>query len=98
MPALVCIIVILALLQVGGSQNKESVAIEEKLRRNCYDIPAKDLDWSTASSNVLGKGLLLPCIVVILVRSVRNRQKRIVVEDNRSCHQSLDQSARAHRC
>jgi hypothetical protein len=44
----------------GGTTNKATVEIEEKLRRNCYDIPSKDLDWTT--SDILGKGTVCDTI------------------------------------
>jgi hypothetical protein len=39
----------------GVAQSKESVEIEEKLRRNFYDIPAADLEFQD-ESHIIGKG------------------------------------------
>lgn len=43
----------------GGSSTKQAVEIEEKLRRNCYDIPSNDLEWIVKpdGTDLLGKGV-----------------------------------------
>ena len=38
----------------GQNTDRAAVEIEEKLRKGAYDIPPKDLEWST---DLLGKGI-----------------------------------------
>lgn len=68
----------------GGTQNKTSLEIEEKLRRNCYDIPPNDLEWEAATNGVLGKGSFLLFIFILKMydRSLRSCAARIVVKDH----------------
>jgi len=40
----------------GGAYHKKTLEIEQKLKRNQYEIPAQDLEWSQGSKDVLGKG------------------------------------------
>lgn len=40
----------------GTQTTKATNQIEEKLRREQYDIPANDLEWGVGSSDILGKG------------------------------------------
>lgn len=49
-----CSLLLTVFILKGDNQNKTSVEIEQKLRRNKFDIPESDLDWQ--ANDILGKG------------------------------------------
>lgn len=77
----------------GGNQTKTSLEIEEKLRRNCYDIPAVDLEWGEGD---IGKGGGTAPLFLMGERGLWYRQEGNLAQDNRGGGQEAEQPAGIH--